>query len=67
MNNSHSDINSEVSIDYGLFCGDVCQESLTLQAPRDSIEGKVGLIVSGFSIWSRDKENGRRSGGKVFS
>ncbi|MFB9760646.1 substrate-binding domain-containing protein [Ectobacillus funiculus] len=48
VNNSHSDINSEVSIDYGLFCGDVCQESLTLQAPRDSIEGKVGLIVSGF-------------------
>ncbi|WP_338787358.1 substrate-binding domain-containing protein [Metabacillus sp. FJAT-53654] len=40
--------NANVPIDFGAFCGDVCQESLTIQASRDSIEGKVGLIVSGF-------------------
>ncbi|MEY2192054.1 substrate-binding domain-containing protein [Neobacillus sp. BF23-41] len=35
-------------IDFGMFCGEMCQESLTIQAPGDSIKGKVGLIVSGF-------------------
>jgi ribose transport system substrate-binding protein len=37
----------EEEIDYGLFCKDECQEALTLQAPRDSITGTVGLIASG--------------------
>ncbi|MDF9841738.1 MULTISPECIES: substrate-binding domain-containing protein [unclassified Paenibacillus] len=34
-------------IDYGLFCGDGCQEVLTLEAPRESIKGKVGVVASG--------------------
>ncbi|GGG01372.1 substrate-binding domain-containing protein [Paenibacillus abyssi] len=36
-----------VAIDYGLFCGDLCQEMLTLEAPRDSIKGTVGVVASG--------------------
>lgn len=35
------------AIDYGLFCGDLCQEVLTLEAPRESIKGKVGIVASG--------------------
>jgi len=45
---NHSPKKSEEPIDFGMFCGDICQESLTLQAPGESINGKVGLIVSGF-------------------
>ncbi|WP_424766946.1 substrate-binding domain-containing protein [Paenibacillus sp. sgz302251] len=35
------------TIDYGLFCGDGCQEVLTLEAPRESIKGTVGVVASG--------------------
>lgn len=35
------------AIDFGLFCSDGCQEVLTLEAPRESINGKVGVIASG--------------------
>jgi ribose transport system substrate-binding protein len=45
---NHSQKKVEEPIDFGMFCADMCQESLTVQAFRDSIEGKVGLIVSGF-------------------
>ncbi|WP_299087179.1 substrate-binding domain-containing protein [uncultured Metabacillus sp.] len=48
MANDNSEINADDSINFGSYCADMCQESLTLQAPRESIEGKVGLIVSGF-------------------
>jgi ribose transport system substrate-binding protein len=34
-------------IEYGLFCDEMCRESLTLKVPRSSIKGTVGLIVSG--------------------
>ncbi|MDM5224587.1 substrate-binding domain-containing protein [Peribacillus sp. NJ11] len=40
-------VDSSEKIDYGLFCNDDCKEALTLKASRDSIEGKVGVIVSG--------------------
>jgi ribose transport system substrate-binding protein len=35
------------AIDYGLFCGDLCQEVLTLETPRTSIRGTVGVVASG--------------------
>ncbi|HUC91529.1 MAG TPA: substrate-binding domain-containing protein [Paenibacillus sp.] len=47
-NSANSSVPDEtVGIDYGLFCGDLCQEVLTLEAPRDSIEGTVGVVASG--------------------
>ncbi|MFC0471242.1 substrate-binding domain-containing protein [Halalkalibacter kiskunsagensis] len=62
-----SNLGSDIPIDYGLFCGDECQEALTVQTSFDSIKGKVGLIASGkFPYGLGTERMGQEAANKYF-